>query len=245
MKAIVFDVYTTLIDISTDEEDWHVYDNLAKFLSYRGVYLSADEVRWFYFEKIAKQLKDSKEQYPEIDVRRIWYEILSASENKDVYNLKLNKSTFVKDVVVLHRALSRKRIRLYPRVFEALTWLKRSFRLGVVSDAQRCIVLPELKIFGIHDMFDAIVVSSDYGFRKPDGRLFLSCLKKLGVSPEEAVFVGNDTFRDIQGANSVGMGSVLVMTEYGNKDQGVAKPTFVVNSVAELPGILRSVESKS
>jgi len=39
IKAVVSDIYTTLIDIKTDESDKDPYRRLAAFLKYQGVYL--------------------------------------------------------------------------------------------------------------------------------------------------------------------------------------------------------------
>ncbi|WP_198469290.1 phosphonate C-P lyase system protein PhnH, partial [Acetomicrobium sp. S15 = DSM 107314] len=65
---------------------------------------------------------------------------------------------------------------LYPRVFEALTRLKRSFKLGVVSDAQRCIVLPELKMFGIQSPFNYAKVAL------VDPEMTMTCPPKVTAS---------------------------------------------------------------
>ena len=73
-------------------------------------------------------------------------------------------------------------------------------------------------------------------------RLFAECLRRLGVKPSEAIYLGNDTHRDIKGANDAGMKSVLVMTEYGNKDTAVAKPDYVIHNFGELFGILEGLK---
>jgi len=56
--------------------------------------------------------------------------------------------------------------------------------------------------------FDVRVVSRDYGFRKPDPRLFQVALTVLDVAPEEAVFIGDHIYRDVCGAQEVGMQAV-------------------------------------
>lgn len=245
IKAVLFDIYGTLVDIETDERDWYVYLNLAKFLSYKGINLSADELRWFYFEKIRQQIEESKEKYPEIDVRKIWREILAEHERPELYRLnfgKLDGSVRLTDVVFLHRALTRKRLRLYDATLETLQSLKNHFSLGIVSDAQNDYATPELKILGIHNLFDAIIISGTYGFRKPDGRLFNECLSRIKASPQEAVFVGNDPYRDIRGAKSIGMRTILVGGKRGAKDVEQDRPSFTVDSIQELPDKLWEVE---
>lgn len=242
VRAVLFDIYGTLVDIETDERDWYAYLNLAKFFEYLGVRLSADEVKWFYFEKIRQMIEKSGEAYPEIDVRRIWYEILREHENPQMYKLNLGQGTFVRDVVILHRALTRRRLRLYDATYDVLQRLKPQYRIGVVSDCQYDYAVPETKILGIIDLFDAFIMSGEYGFRKPDKRLFHDCLSRLGVSPGEAVFVGNDAFRDIFGAKSVGMKTILVMTRRESRDPNLPKPDLMVWDIGEVPGLIERLK---
>jgi putative hydrolase of the HAD superfamily len=234
IKAIMFDIYGTLIDIETDERDWRVYLNLANYLSYRGLKLSADEIKGFYFEKINEQIEKSEEKYPEIDVKKIWRDLIIEFQNPDIYKLNLEQSSFLEDLVVLHRALTLKKLKPFPGTFDTLSQLKSSFRLGIVTDAQQEYAISELKIVGIHSLFNSIIISGDFGFRKPDQRLFNKCLSKLGVSPEEALFVGNDAYRDISGGRSLGLKTCLVMSEYGSKDTKNAEPNFRINNITQL-----------
>lgn len=234
IEAILFDIYGTLVDIETDESDWYTYLALAKYLGYRGVNISADEIRWFYFEKLHQQIDVSKEKYPEIDVRKIWRDILIEHEKPKLYRLNLEQCTFLKDLVVLHRALTRKRFKLYDSTLDTLQHLKKAFRLGIVSDCQRDYAIPELKILGINDLFDGITISGDYGFRKPDKRLFKECLSRIQVSSNKTVFVGNDAYRDINGAKSIGMKTVLVMSRYGSKDTRYGEPDFKIDNISQL-----------
>jgi putative hydrolase of the HAD superfamily len=243
IKAVVSDIYTTLIDIKTDEDDKGSYRRLASYLKYQGAYLSADELKWFFFEKKAQQKKLSNEAYPEVDYRRIWYDILR--ENQYAYSgPDIDKSTIVPDIAKLHRALTVEKIKLYRGVYETLAGLRPRYKLGIVSDSQVDHAYPELRMLGIYGFFDTIVVSAEFGYRKPDVRLFGECLRKLGVRPDESVYIGNDTFRDIKGAKDAGMASVLIMTKHGNKDRDVAAPDYTIERIDEMDGVLRELEKR-
>ncbi len=243
IKAIVSDIYTTLIDIKTDEDDKSTYKRLVSYLKYQGVYLSADELKWFFFEKKSQQKKYSKEAYPELDYRRIWYEILR--ENQYAYSgPDIDKSTIVPDIAKLHRSLTVEKIKLYRGVYETLAGLKPRYKMGIVSDSQVDHAYPELKMLGIYGFFDAVVVSAEFGFRKPDVRLFNECLRRLGVKPGEAVYIGNDTSRDIKGAKDAGMISILIMTKYGKKDKDVATPDYTIEHIDDINGVLKELEKR-
>jgi len=243
IKAVVSDIYTTLIDIKTDEDDEDVYGRLAGYLKYQGVYLSADELKWFFFEKKSFQKKHSKETYPEVDYRRVWYEILR--ENQYAYSgPDIDRSTIVPDIAKLHRSLTVQKIKLYRGVYETLVGLRQRYKLGIVSDSQVEHALPELKMLGIHGFFDSVIISSEFGYRKPDVRLFAECLRRLGINPGNSVYIGNDTFRDIKGAKDAGMFTILIMTKGGKKDKNVAEPDFTIEHIDEIDKVLKELERR-
>jgi putative hydrolase of the HAD superfamily len=60
---------------------------------------------------------------------------------------------------------------------------------------------PELALF-----FELIVVAGEGGIpAKPDPLPFRICLEKMGIAPEEAVYVGDDWRIDVLGSEAVGM----------------------------------------
>jgi epoxide hydrolase-like predicted phosphatase len=56
--------------------------------------------------------------------------------------------------------------------------------------------------------FDAVILSHEEGCRKPERRIYLLAAARLGVGPEECVFV-DDIPVNVEGAKSVGMTGVL------------------------------------
>ncbi len=75
---------------------------------------------------------------------------------------------------------------------------------------------------------------------KPSETFFKIALESLQLSPNEAVVVGDDITSDILGAERTKMQSILVKTGKFKPDQlekPIAKPTWVLNSIAELPNM--------
>jgi epoxide hydrolase-like predicted phosphatase len=60
----------------------------------------------------------------------------------------------------------------------------------------------------IDDLFDAVVISGEVGLNKPGPEIFLLGAEKLGVPPEECVFV-DDLRENCEGAEAVGMTAIL------------------------------------
>ncbi|MDE0467120.1 MAG: TIGR01458 family HAD-type hydrolase [Candidatus Poribacteria bacterium] len=75
---------------------------------------------------------------------------------------------------------------------------------------------------------------------KPSETFFKIALESLQLSASEAVVVGDDITSDIVGAQTTGMRSILVKTgkfKPSQLENPVVKPTWVLNSIAELPNM--------
>jgi putative hydrolase of the HAD superfamily len=59
-------------------------------------------------------------------------------------------------------------------------------------------------------LFDAALFSADEGMMKPEPRLYRRMAGLLGVDPSECIFVGDGAYRELQGAEAVGMTAVLI-----------------------------------
>jgi len=57
---------------------------------------------------------------------------------------------------------------------------------------------------------DEVAFCRDAGYRKPDPRAFELILGRLGVTPGEGLFVGDDPGWDLAGPAGVGMDAVLI-----------------------------------
>ena len=70
-------------------------------------------------------------------------------------------------------------------------------------------------------------------FHKPDPRAFLTVLEKLGVSPEDAVMVGDEAERDLVPAQKLGMETVLI----DRKNEAVNYSGIRISSLKEIKNI--------
>jgi len=97
-----------------------------------------------------------------------------------------------------------------------LETLRRRYKVGLVTNWEHTPRIHELLAeLGIEDLFDAVVVSAEYGAAKPDPSIFPEALNTTGVSPGEAVYVG-DMEVDVEGSINAGMHPVLIK----RSDQG-------------------------
>jgi putative hydrolase of the HAD superfamily len=85
----------------------------------------------------------------------------------------------------------------------------RGLRLAVVSNFDHR--LPALLAgLGLAAHLDAVILPSEARAAKPALRIFKLALEQLGVSPAEAVFLGDDAERDLAGARAAGLRAIDV-----------------------------------
>lgn len=211
IRAAVFDCYSTLIDIQTNEQKDDIYNYLALYLQYYGVKITAGQLRSDIDLKREQHLKSKDEPYPEVDLEVIFSEI--QRENG------INSPFLAESCCRLFRLLSRERFQLFPDSLPALKELKRNlYPLALLSDAQKVFCLEEGEMLGLNQFFKYCLLSTYFGFRKPDPRLFKIACTLLNTVPSEAVYIGNDPEADIKGAKQIGMRAILLDREQKNKD---------------------------
>jgi len=236
IKGILFDLYGTLIDIETDESLEEIYRAIAHYLTYHGIYLHRWEVRDRYYE-IMKQQKEARgEEYPEIDVEAIWNRFL----RQEGIKVSPTRKKLATILVHLYRAISRKRLQLYPDVKRVLDELRPTYRMAIVSDAQPCWALPEMKAVGLNGYFEPIIISANYGFRKPDTGLFGKALDTMKLISAEVICVGNDMYRDIYGASQLDIKTIFVDSNQGANSHKNVTPDYFARRFRD---ILKGVEA--
>src|SRR5262249_10585337 len=82
------------------------------------------------------------------------------------------------------------------------------------------------------------IVSGDHGYRKPDQRLFQFALDGMGVAAGNALYVGNDMYRDIYGAREAGLTTVMLNSDQGAKAYQDCAPDYTITDFRHLLPIL-------
>jgi putative hydrolase of the HAD superfamily len=243
IKGIIFDVNGTLVDIHTNE--WHddVYRVISNLLSYHGVALNPDVVKDLFFRTIKKQKLTSGERQPEFNVVEVFREIVAQHATDFTRALpQEQREQLPKFLAQAHRAASRVRLQPYPGVKGTIEQLHAQYALAIVSDAQAAYALPELNAVGLAAYFDPIIVSGDFGYRKPDVRLFEAALRRMQLAPAEVLFVGNDLYRDVHGPQKLGIKTVFFKQGETTQDKQQATPDYLIYSFPELLNAVRFFE---
>jgi putative hydrolase of the HAD superfamily len=227
-EVVLFDLYGTLLDIRTEEHQPELWQTLARYLRYQGLPADAERLQASFTEMAAREQQDSDEQYPETDVKGIFGMIVRDLGCQEPEPLST-------DVSRLFRTLSIVRMELFDDTLPALQALRTRFKVGLVSDAQRVFLEPEIEMTGLAPLLDVIIVSTDHGYHKPDPRLFGKALGLLEVDSQSAIFVGDSVRRDICGAENANIPAVLIARNGPREGADEAqRPYLTVNSLSEL-----------
>ncbi|MBL8415840.1 MAG: HAD family hydrolase [Propionivibrio sp.] len=245
VKGIVFDINGTMTDILTNEADDHVYRVISNLFSYQGILLDPATTKDLYFRIQREQRAAAHETYPEFDAIEIFREIIRQHSTDFTRSLPAAKLEQLPGFFAeTYRAASRFRLHLYPGVDSTIRQLHRNYRLAVVSDAQTAYAIPELNAVGLSGYFDPIIVSGDYGYRKPDERVFTAALNAMGMDASEVLYVGNDMHCDVYGAKRLGIRTVFFKSNQGHHEMEGVEPDYIIYHFPELLNAVRFFESR-
>jgi putative hydrolase of the HAD superfamily len=105
-------------------------------------------------------------------------------------------------------------VQVFPDVEPTLAMLKeKGLKIGLVSNGFKQDLDHVLGELDLENWFDAIVCIDSCNCSKPDKRIFLYALEKLGIWPSEAIFVGDSVLQDYEGASAVGIKPYLIDRE--------------------------------
>jgi putative hydrolase of the HAD superfamily len=122
---------------------------------------------------------------------------------------------------------------------DLLRKLAPRYRLAVVSNFDYApTAIGILEEAGVAELFGALVVSDQVGWRKPRREIFDEALRRLGVTAGEALFVGDRAELDVLGAQGVGMDTAWLNPAAEALPAGVAPPTFELRDLGVLAMIL-------
>ena len=239
IRAVAFDANGTLVRILTEDGMEEIFRAAAHFLTYQGIDLCRNQVRDLYFRFMAEQRDASPEEHPEFDAVGIWRRIITEHQTAFTRALPAAKRRQMPLFLAeMYRGISRRRLGLYPHAREVLDALRERYPLALVTDAQSAYARGELHRVGLLGYFDPIVVSGDYGYRKPDRRLFQAALDGMNVAAGNAMYVGNDMHRDIFGAREAGLTTVMFDSDQGKKAYLDCVPDYTITDLRDLLTIL-------
>lgn len=207
MRAIVFDLGDTLVEYEGLPLSWeaHYSAALQALGSALGFELSEAEVA-VGRRVLRKYNTRLNPRTIEVQFADILRDLLSA--------LSKDLPTQSSDLASAFFSVFRQRLRSFPDVQQVLVRLRENgVRTGVVTDVPYGmpgeLVREDMTISGVMEWIDDLVTSFEVGLRKPDPAGLRLICGRLGSTPSEMTYVGNEK-KDIEAALAFGCEAVLL-----------------------------------
>ena len=117
----------------------------------------------------------------------------------------------------------------------------KGYKIGLITNGSHELQYKKLGKLELTDLFDEIIVSGDTPYQKPDERIFLMMAEKMGIAPQEMMYVGDHPLNDVEGSRKAGCVSVWVKTTGTWIFPEIKKPTLQIETVEELPLLLDEI----
>ncbi len=229
IKCIAFDFYGTIFisaagDIGIDENqnegnvrflkealtacDFNISDDAA---GKKGIAVFNEAV-----ERHTNQMKEQGVDYPEPDIREVFFDVLTVLHRDEVITGKVTKDAAT--LFAIEFEFRSNAIWPLPDLLTDLENLKKQgYMLGIISNSQFYSPISFEAMTGITINNFGFVEnlqkwSYRYGIKKPSlsfYRLFVDELPQYNLQPEEVLYIGNDLFKDVVPAKEFGMKTAL------------------------------------
>jgi len=207
VKGIFFDLGWTLEYPAGD--DWTLTNRFFHYVSREYFYSLPEEVRLSGLQRAFQPLIDHHHMTTceEENQRYITY----YSDLNRYLQLDLSRDA-VADIARDHTYNFSNYI-LFPSAASTLKTLKEhGYRIGVISDTWPSTV-PQQKEAGLYDYYDFLVLSCDLGVLKPDLKMYTTALEKMGLAPEETLYV-DDLTMSLDAAGTFGIPGVCSIVQH-------------------------------
>ena len=111
------------------------------------------------------------------------------------------------------------------------------YKIGLITNGKSQLQRKKLLMLNLDNKFDEIIISGEFWKHKPDLTIFYEMSKRLKISEEKMIYVGDHPINDIDAASKAGYKTVWVKTN-GTWIDGCTTPDFSIDTVKSLPSLL-------
>ncbi len=210
LKGVFFDLYGTLLIPKNSKKAWkNWFTTFYKLMRIYGLKSSkrdfSNECNGFF----------SRAESRENDEGLTIYENKIKDFAIDL-NLKLEEFE-IKKIANDSVNAWHKYIKIDPETLPLLEMLKTKKTIALITNFDHPpYIYSVLSKYKLTKYFEFIAISGEIGFKKPDPQIFHVTLKKIGLEPNEVVFIG-DSKEDIEGANNANIKPILIQHQSSKK----------------------------
>ena len=123
---------------------------------------------------------------------------------------------------------------LLPGALATVRALARKYALALITNGIGSVQRRRFAASPITSYFQAVVISEEVGAAKPDPRIFMPALQKIGITAGEVLYVGDSLTSDMAAARNAGMDFCWLNSGRVPVPDGQA-PTLIITAIGELP----------
>ncbi|MCR5485796.1 MAG: HAD family hydrolase [Clostridiales bacterium] len=221
VKGVVFDLDHTLFDR---------YATLAEIMKDFVVHFDVSE--GMTAEKAAELITYADKHF----VHFGWDRILAYLTEKGMFKTAPSLSEYSEYLLDMFTKIAVP----YPFTKPTLKMLRENgIKTGLITNGRGEVQRAKLRLLGLDDgCFDEIIISGEFGKRKPSPEPFLAMAERLGFKPEELMYVGDHPIFDVDASRKAGYIPVWVMTTGTWVYPETEKPDIRIENVSALPEII-------
>jgi putative hydrolase of the HAD superfamily len=266
IQCVAFDFYGTMFisaigDIGIDEDQQsQSADYFTHSLNDTGLTILDQQAgkrgQKLFKDTITAHISIAKNNgidHPEPDVRAVWLEVLQKLRQEGYISGPISRDTAIRFGVEFEFRIND--IWPVPGLKKALSTLKTSgLQLGIISNSQFYTPIAFDTFLGsTPERFgftpELLVWSFETGRKKPSKRfyqIFNQSAQKMGLKPEQVLYVGNDMRKDIQPAQALGIRTALyvgdersIRHDAKELESGSFQPDIVIDKLQQIEQCLQ------
>lgn len=244
IRAVVFDLFDTLVDLYSEKLPRIEYRGYMIPASARALHATLPNRSGIDFDLFASSLAEVDREFQASHYGK------GIELPSEVRFAKLCDRLAVSDpklpgvMAQVHMGLLREQVAMPLHHLGLLCSLAERVRVGLCSNFSHSVTaVTILEDYGLHAHLDAIVISEEVGIRKPRIEIFESVLDALAVRPNEVLHVGDSLGADVAGAAALGIPTVWVTRRVKDPEKTLAEhkgpaPDFQIDDLAQIEEIL-------
>ncbi len=235
-KAVLFDWAYTLVDL-VNEDGFFAFQELFRFLEGKGIALPDATEAFQFTDSIFKEtIRTSRVTHQEAHFETVLKCLLLR------YQIDVGEKTSLEEMLRVYYAAIHSCRKVYPDVLPALKYLlDGGVRMGIISNTTNpgFIKHSERRKTGLDKYFEFSIYSTEVPFRKPHPSIFRLAQSRLGMPPEDILFVGDHLQNDVKGSQDVGMCAAWLNRDGGPLSNGIC-PEYILGDLTGLTGLTKT-----
>jgi len=246
-RAVVFDFFDTLVDLLQEKLPTEEHHGAPVSASVHACHAALSERADVPFDVFTRAVVEASKAFAKSHYAK-GLEVPTQLRFEDVTRrLDLDDAELPAILTRVHMGVLRSVVAPLPHHLGVLDDLHRRARLGLCSNFSHSeTVLGILDETGLRAHLDAVVVSDQFGVRKPRPEIFEEVLARLEVAPRDVIHVGDDLHADVAGAAALGIRTVWLTRRVRDPEAKLLehegpRPDHTVADLSALPALIEQL----